>query len=75
MKAERSWWNWQTRKTKDLVGDHAGSSPVDRTKNTLHSWGVFFLQQDLRLAEDESAKKTARGCNFMSYYVFLPVVF
>ena len=28
----RSWRNWQTRKTKDLVFPrHAGSSPVDRT--------------------------------------------
>ncbi len=32
-KRMRSWRNWQTRKTKDLVGDHAGSIPVDRTKS------------------------------------------
>ena len=26
------WRNWQTRKIQVLVGDHAGSSPVIRTK-------------------------------------------
>ena len=30
----RLWRNWQTRKTKDLVGDRAGSTPVNRTKGT-----------------------------------------
>ena len=39
-KAEQSdmrlWRNWQTRKTKDLVFPrHAGSSPVNRTSETL----------------------------------------
>ena len=29
----RLWRNWQTRKTKDLVGDRAGSTPVNRTKS------------------------------------------
>ena len=28
----RMWRNWQTRKIQVLVGDHAGSSPVIRTK-------------------------------------------
>ena len=40
----RSWRNWQTRKTKDLVSHrHAGSTPVDRTihKKAFLQGGCF----------------------------------
>ena len=45
----RSWRNWQTRKTKDLVSPgHAGSIPVDRTKRiALESAILFFNQKRL----------------------------
>ena len=40
----RSWRNWQTRKTKDLVSPgHAGSIPVDRTKRIALESAILFL--------------------------------
>ncbi len=42
----RSWRNWQTRKTKDLVSHrHAGSTPVDRTihKKAFLQGGAFVV--------------------------------
>lgn len=51
--AMHSWRNWQTRKTKDLVGDHAGSTPVECTKNIAQTFvcAMFFSvpkMQELR---------------------------
>ena len=39
----RLWRNWQTRKTKDLVGDRAGSTPVNRTKPRIRAHLAPFL--------------------------------
>ena len=39
----RVWWNWQTRKIQDLVGDRAGSSPVTRTKKELFQTKQLFF--------------------------------
>ena len=39
----RMWRNWQTRMIQVHVGNHAGSSPVIRTKqNTYPKGWVFF---------------------------------
>ena len=39
----RLWRNWQTRKTKDLVGDRAGSTPVNRTKTRDTHYGYPLI--------------------------------
>ena len=39
----RIWRNWQTRWFQVPVGDHAGSTPVIRTKKQPHFWARLFF--------------------------------
>ena len=51
----RSWRNWQTRKTKDLVSPrHAGAIPVDRTKKTALASAVFSFANSAGDADYEA---------------------
>lgn len=40
------WRNWQTRRFQVPVGDHAGSSPVIRTKKENQSEHFFIICSD-----------------------------
>ena len=63
--ATHSWRNWQTRKTKDLVGDHAGSTPVECTKNIAQTFvcAIFFFCAEDAGVEERKVSEIHRRQN------------
>ena len=58
----RLWRNWQTRKTKDLVFPrHAGSSPVNRTKQKDILCGCLFVFRRI-MSEKRSDRAPKKIC-------------
>ncbi len=57
------WRNWQTRMIQVHVGNHAGSSPVIRTKNNVVfyrkiEYGIFSLSKRRIQANNKVFRRT-----------------
>lgn len=64
------WRNWQTHRTQNAAGNHAGSSPATGTTRPFGAFpdGLFLAAKEL-----EIASKVASGLCFCSNStVFLP---